>query len=299
MPRIALEHGGMRVEIDPDLGAGIADLSWSAPGRPSIALMRRAPANLTWFNDLGCYLLAPWSNRVAGAEFEWRGSRHQLAADWPDGTPIHGLVKDRAWSVEQRSPTSAVLTCDVPAAAFAWPFSARVGYMIVENSLRVALEVRNDGGPGVMPAGMGFHPFWNRSLDGGADEVVVRLPGLRRYPCEGMIPVGLPREDDTTLRLAVGTTLDGLTLDDVFAGSADGADIAWPRSGVHVRYRCSHNLGHTVMFTGEQGSFCLEPVSMVNNGFNLTSKSLGETGVRALAKGESMSVEWTIEVDRI
>ncbi len=299
MSRVVLEQGAMRVEIEPRIGAGIADLSWRVPGRGMTPLMRRAPEGTSWFNDLACYLLAPWSNRIAGGEFVWRGAHHRLEADWPDGTAIHGLVKGREWRLVQVSPVSAVLSCGVGAGdrGFAWAFTAEVGYVVRENGLRVWLEVRNEGGGAdAMPVGLGFHPYWLRALDGGPDEVIVRASGLLRYPCEGMIPIAAAREDDTTKGLAAGTALDGMTLDDVFAGSSHGAEILWPRSGVRVRYRCSEELGHTVVFTGMSGSFCLEPVTMVNNGFVMESRGCSGTGVKALAKGKSMRVEWTIEV---
>jgi galactose mutarotase-like enzyme len=45
------------------------------------------------------------------------------------------------------------------------------------------------------------------------------------------------------------------------------------------------------------GFFCLEPVSMVNDGFNLESRGWKGTGVRALGVGETMSVWWTVALE--
>lgn len=326
MARLVLEHGGIRAEIEPRIGAGLAGLWWHVPGWGLTPVMRNAGEGVTWFNDLACYVLAPWSNRIAHGEFEWKGKRHRITPNWPDGTAIHGLVKDRAWTIRERSPVSAVLECAVAAGepgGFAWGFLCRVSYEVGENSLRAVLEVRNESDAAdPMPVGAGFHPFWLRALDGGSDEAVIRLAGLRRYPCEGMIPTGDASEDDVTVALggasehrplsaAVGGTRWGsdgseaglevgrMTLDDVFAGSAHGAEILWARSGVRARYRCSAELGHTVVFTGMAGSFCLEPVTMVNDGFNLVSRGVSGTGVREIGRAESLRLEWGVEFGRI
>src|SRR5437867_505839 len=104
-----------------------------------------------------------------------------------------------------------------------------------------------------------------------------------------MIPTGRPVADEVTRNLEAGRPLDSLSLDDVFLGSSDGAEILWPGSGVRVRYSCSRELGHTVVFTGAPDTsgrmpefFCLEPVSMVNDGFNLATRGWEGAGVRSL-----------------
>jgi aldose 1-epimerase len=157
-----------------------------------------------------------------------------------------------------------------------------------------------------MPAGLGFHPYWLRDLGEGPEEVTARVPDLRRYPCKGMIPVGPPAVDDVTRHLAEGRPLSTLTLDDVFLGSSDGAEITWPRSKLRVSYGCSPELGHLVVYTGptepktfRDRIFCIEPVTMVNDGFNLASRGEPATGVSALRIGESMRATWSVRVERI
>ena len=309
MANVILQDGDLRVEIDPALGAGLVDLSLTIPGRGPVPLMRTAPAT-GWFNDLASYLLIPWSNRISLGQFAWEGRTHRLATDWPDGTAIHGLVKEAPWRIEQRSPVSALLkfSSGELGAPYPWPFSASVLYRIDGSSVATRITLTHEVGgsiPGTMPAGLGFHPFWKRSLWDPGDAVRVHAPGLRRYPCLNMIPVGTPELDAVSAALGDGMPLDSLTLDDVFAGSLDGSHIRWDRSGVRVTYECSPELGHAVLFTGAPdprgempGFFCLEPVTMVNDGFNLASRGWIDTGVRALEPGESMLANWTIRIDR-
>ena len=315
MGKLILEDrrlGGLRLDIDPEIGAGITFLGWQdEPGR-FLPLLRPAHQDAAHFNDLSSYSLAPWSNRIAGAMLAWCGKTQALQADWPDGTAIHGLVKDMPWHVRQRSPVSAVLALssgDNPGLPYPWAFETEVVYRIDGGVLSAELSVKHIAGgssPDPMPAGLGFHPYWLRNLGEEPEDVTVRLNGLRRYPCKGMIPVGPPVEDEVTRYLAEGRPLSALTLDDVFLGSCDGAEIVWPRSRIRARYTCSEELGHAVIYTGppepksdRDRIFCLEPVTMVNNGFNLESRGERATGVRALRVGESMRVSWSVKVVRI
>jgi aldose 1-epimerase len=301
MGRIRIQTDRLRLEIDPAVGAGVTDFSLRHAGAWQ-ALMRPAPGR-PGFNDVGCYLLAPWSNRIAGARFVWRSREHALRADWPDGTAIHGLVKDRPWRIAERTPLTATLELDSrdqEDLAFPWAFSARVRYEVTSDALSVRLGVCNassDAEP--MPAGLGFHPFFPRSLRDTHDEARIRYTGRGRYPAAGMIPTGSARPDEVTAQLAAGVPVSQLVLDDVFLGSAEAAAIAWPASGVRLTYACSPSLSHAVIYTGRLDSFCFEPVTMVNDGFNLASQGWSDTGVAALGPGESLVAEWTLHVDTV
>lgn len=306
MGRVVMESEWLHVEVEPSLGAGIADFSLRKRDGTLTPLMRRAPERVGWFNHLACYFLAPWSNRITAGRFVHRGREHHVSPDWPDGTAIHGLVKDKAWRIVERTPVSAILEFDSAEAGveYPWQFETVARYELFESALGVRLTLRHAaGGKGVMPAGIGFHPFFPRALTSGDDaEVFYRARG--RYPAEGMIPTGAAAADAATQHLADGGCLGNLALDDVFLGSADGATITWPRSGVRVRYECSAELGHAVVYTGPEGAdrppfFCFEPVSMVNDGFNLAARGWSDTGVVELAPGEAMTVDWTLRVERL
>lgn len=307
--RVGLETDVMRAVIDPALGGGVAELSLRVKGE-WLAVMRQAPLGATWFNDLASYLLVPWSNRVVNGAFEWKGKTHQLKPDWKDGTAIHGQVKDKPWRISQRSPNAVVLKFSSQGApGWPWGYEAEAAYDVSAGAsptfrTRVTVTCGRGGScQDPMPVGIGFHPFWNRSLRAGArNDVRVRTPALRHYSCQNMIPIGPAETDHLTARLSSEQTLDALELDDVFAGSVDGAVLEWP--GVRARLACSSELGHTVIYTGAPDStgtmpafFCLEPVSMVNDGFNLESRGWKGTGVRSLNVGESLSVWWSVTLE--
>jgi aldose 1-epimerase len=303
MRRIVLESERLRVEVLPALGAGLSDFSVRGPGGAWSPLMRRAVSRPAHWNDLACYLLAPWSNRIAGAAFTFGGTRRVLRANWPDGTAIHGDVGAREWRVVDRSPESACLRVEAREAAgrnWPWAYAADVRYEVRGGIFRAALGVTNlDESP--MPAGLGFHPYFAKVLWSVRDDVRVRVPNAGRYPATGMIPTGPAVMEEASRRLAAGGPLGDLELDDVFAGFTGGAEIEWPSSGVTAAWRCSPEAGHAVVYTpvhaGSPGAhFCLEPVTMVNDGFNRMARGQAGTGVRVLGPGERLGVWWEMAV---
>lgn len=297
---IHLGAGRLHLAVRPHLGGGVASLAADIAGQ-RVDLMRPAPAHTTHFNDLSCYLLAPWSNRVRGGAFPWAGAVVALRRDWPDGTAIHGAFKSLPWEVTDRSPISLRLRCDTSRHADVnWPWStiAVVRYELDPFGLGLQLAVTNaDTCP--FPAGLGFHPFWRRRLSPGDEAAQVVVPVHGRYPCEGMLPSAPAEDDPATAALRRGVCVDALDLDDVFAGG--GGEIRWPSRGVSVRYECGQTLTHTVVYAPRPPSphaefFCLEPVTMVNDGFNLLARGWRDTGVRTLAPGETLEAKWRLHV---
>ncbi|MCW5776315.1 MAG: hypothetical protein KIS87_07755 [Phycisphaeraceae bacterium] len=316
MRAVVIENEALRLRVLPWLGAGVHELSLRRGDGEWHPLLRASCDAPDHFNSLACYLLAPWSNRVREATFRFRGLEHAMRPDWPDGTAIHGLVKDKPWRILDRSPMSVRLgfdSRDHAPSGYPAAFSCLARYELEGSVYRASLGVTIDAGAeGPAPIGLGFHPFFPRRMWDERDAVVVACRafgpdsprGLRgRYPCRGMLPVGQATRDGVVRRLCDGTALGSEFLDDVFAGSLDGAMIEWPASGVRVVFDCSPGLDHTVIYAGHDAGgrplpfFCAEPVSMVNDGFNLLEQGWEETGVRVLEPGRTFEVEWAMHVD--
>jgi len=301
MGTIRISEAGLSAAIEPRVGAGLSRLSLQRADGPCEIL--RPAEGVGRFADLSMYLMAPWTNRIASASFEFGGRRRQLRADWEDGTAIHGDVKTREWRILDRTPVSARMTLDSREfgdANWPWLYAAEVRYEIEGGSLLCDLAVHNLG-ESPMPAGLGFHPFFSRSLREG-DDVRVKVVTSGRYPVRNMIPAGPAGPDAATARLSEGGPLGELSLDDVFGGFRAPAVLTWDRSGVEVRLECTANLGHVVVFSprGEKGMrpwFCVEPVTMVTDGFNLMSKGQEGTGVQVAAPGDWLRCRMTIAVN--
>lgn len=306
MPRLTLQSGPLKAELDPAVGASLSDLSLAGPGGYHFPLLRRTPAHEQQPGSFASFLMAPWTNRIAGSMFTFRGARYALRPSAQDGTAIHGDVRARAWSILDRSPVSARLRFEsrnVPDPNFPFPFEATVRYELSDNSLLTELTVANLGDE-PMPAGCGFHPYFMRHLWDTRDDASLRCRCAGRYPSVHQIAVGPAAPDEVTALLAAGNAMLGtLDLDDAFGGWDGRAEIRWPASGVTATFECSPNLGHLVIYTPSAGPgrgplpwFAVEPVTMVNDGFNLLANGQADTGVVILGPGESLSARFAMQI---
>ena len=152
-----------------------------------------------------------------------------------------------------------------------------------------------------MPAGCGHHPYFHRHLHSDADDLLVRMGVEARYECEGCIPDGSMSDDEACALLRSGKPIGNPGLDDVFSGFDGRCVLEWPQSGVRLTMTCSDELGHVVVYTprepdGSPNEFvCIEPVSMVNDGFNLLDRGDAKTGVRVLEPGQTLRTRTTLE----
>ncbi|MBX3364118.1 MAG: hypothetical protein KF866_05070 [Phycisphaeraceae bacterium] len=309
MSPIVIESRHLRLVVAPDLGAGVQRLDLCAPGGEWRPLWRAAPDNSTHFNDLAMYVLAPWSNRIAAGTFAHHDTLIRLTPDWPDGTAIHGCIKDRPFHLLDRSPVSArleLLSSDHPDLAWPCAFRCIVRYELDESTLHVAARVTHAclrcpfGTPdGTMPAGLGFHPFFMRTL-WAEDTPEIQVPVVKRYPASGMLPIAAPQDDAISRTLREGTPLHNLNLDDCFLGNPHGAIIRYPSSGVRVHMSATPTCTHTVLYTGGKEEnlpyFCLEPVTMANNGFNIRGRGWS-SGVQELSPGDALEARFSLTVE--
>lgn len=306
MARLTLAAGDLFAEIDTALGSGVCDFSVRGPLNDRVPILRRAPGEPKTPYELGCYLLAPWSNRIAGARFTHDGVEHRLRANFADGSAIHGVCMDRPWRITDRTPVSVRTVFDAREhERINWPFAFGSVFRaeLAPESLTLDLDVTNMG-EGPMPAGCGFHPFFMRTLHAMEDEVRVRAPVTGRYPSEGCIPTDDAQADDASRALTDGGPLGNPGLDDCFAGFGGRATIEWPASGVRLTMDCSDALNHLVVFTPRFGEgpgtcFCVEPVTHANNAINEPDGGRSR-GVRILDPGQTLHarVTLTIETER-
>ncbi len=293
----------LRLAVRPDLGAGIAALLLKAPDGQWHHVLRPAPPVTGDADELACFLLAPWVNRIADGTFRFQGQEHALRAQAPDGTAIHGDARLHAFAILDRSPVSMRLGhASQPSTSSNWPWTYHIvaRYEVDATTLVCDLELTNTANE-PWPAGLGFHPFWVRRLWDERDEVCVVANFAARFPLRGMLPTGPPIHDEVCSGFRRGKFLHAEPMDDVFVGSLDGTEIVWPESGVRACFRCSPELSHAVVYVpvnargGAASWFCLEPVSMVNDGFNFAERGGTSSGVRVLSPGETLSARWSVE----
>jgi aldose 1-epimerase len=291
---LANEH--LRVEIIPEAGASVLRLAARIRGQWLDILRPTPPDAIATGNvsRMASFTLAPFSNRLWGARFAFRGRRYQLTPNTPDGHAQHGDVRRRPWRLVERSGTSARLTLatrDFPDFNYPFPFGAEVRYTLAGASLATELRLDNVG-ENAMPAGFGFHPYFNRALLAADEDVELQARATSHFP--GRVPNGPAERLPAELDFATARPLtDGLST--CHAGWDGHAVIRWPGSRVTVNLDATPPLRHLVVFTpAGEPFFAVEPVSNATNGFNLHAAGIADSGTIELEPGASVTGSFTL-----
>jgi aldose 1-epimerase len=279
---LRLRHGPFALEVCPGLGGAIT--AFRHRGRD---LMRPAESACFAARDpfrASSFALVPFSNRVADRRFAFQGQIYELPANFPsEPHAIHGQGWEQAWTVVEMTTGRAVLDFAHRIAGTPLHYRARQTLALGDRGLDIALEVTN-AGAGPMPAGLGVHPYFVRTpgvtLRTRLDRVW--LMDERKIPTER---VSLPAKWD----FSRAPRLADLAMDHCFGGWDGRAELHWPETGVTLEIEAEPLFDHLVIYIPPgQAIFCVEPVSHVNDGFNLAERGVADTGVQVLAPGESL-----------
>ena len=316
MPHVNLSSHALRLVIDPDAGASIVSLEGQFNNQ-WLPLMRPTPSTAATAHDvsqMASFNLAPWSNRIVDAHFSFQGRMYPLHANTPQGFAIHGDVRERPWRViEQRADavTCAIDSRDFAGFNFPFPLTAALRYALAADTFDTTLTLTNVGNHS-MPAGFGFHPYFNRGFGATAqDEAQLQFKAGGIYPpLPGMVarsidtPVLAGVEDVRGLH-HVPADMDFSTLAPIGSreidhcfGAWDGhATIAYPSVGVRLLFECDPIFGHVIIYTPAGKSFfAVEPVTHANDAFNLSAAGLPGTGTQVLKPGEQLHGTFRIRI---
>ena len=214
---VVLRNQQMEVVILPDVGGRIHRIRafgrdiLRTPDDPAV----HAVEPFLW----GAYIMSPWCNRAASGSTVLAGREIALAANFPDGTAIHGLVSSARW-LERSSGELAWA-----GGGDGWPWVFEVSQTASLNGATLTLEYRVwnlDDAP--MPSGIGLHPWFRRPVE-------VRLPAEAVY---WMNPDSAPDPKKVTgtrdLR-SLAPPADGL--DDTWTQLTEPrVEFVWPGSGI-------------------------------------------------------------------
>jgi aldose 1-epimerase len=299
MAIVSLQNAKLKLDVSPQAGASIASLALRLAGE-WLPILRPTPADAIADGNTSLFAsfpLVPWSNRIRDARFRFAGRDVALRPNTPEGYAIHGDVRKRPWTLAAQSDTRLSFAFDsrrFDDVNFPFPFTCELAYAIEGTTLAMSLALRNEG-DGPMPAGMGFHPYYRRTLIEPDDDVELRMSvgGVYRglLPTGPAVPIG-PAEDFRRMR-PIGAS----RFDHCFAGWDGRAVIRWPKSGVEVGVEASEPFRHLVLFVPRgKDFFAVEPVSHANDGFNLLAAGVPDSGVRVLQPGETLSGDVRVRV---
>lgn len=298
MPEITLDNGTLRAVISTDSGAGMLAF-FAQVGGAWLPLMPDARLDAVDL-DMANFLMIPYSNRIEDGRFTFAGETYQLKNG--ENHAIHGDTRTRAWHVAEQSDARLVCTFDSQQyddVNWPWPFAARAEYTLAGNELIMRLALWNRGET-AMPAGFGWHPYFNRTLTKPDEPVRLQFKVAGVYPDanNNRIPSGPAQPPAPAQDLSRETTLDPSTFLDVCCQGYDGnGHISWPESDVKLVFDCSDACSHLVLYNPPKPYFAAEPVTNANNGVNLLAGGDETSGVAVLAPGESLEATYTLRVE--
>ncbi|MHA1553734.1 MAG: aldose 1-epimerase [Alphaproteobacteria bacterium] len=283
---INLEDERSRIRVAPELGGGVAAMEALRNDAP-VPVMRPWDGSDSPF-ALGCNVLAPFSNRIAGGGFTHDGVFHEIAPNL-DGEPypIHGDGFQRAWDVVEASPRAVHLVLR-DGAIGPFRYRADLTYRLDAGRLSAGLTLANTG-ERRLPFGGGFHPWFPRRID---TRLQFHATGLwledaRHLPTEH---VGLGSRPDWDF--ATARRLPREWINNAFTGWPGRAVIRQPETGLVVEITGSDKLSVAIVFSPDERAdfFCFEPVSHAVDAHNQPQLS----GLTELETGETMAFSMSI-----
>ena len=283
---VTLTAGRLTLTLNPSVGGSISALRWDGE-RPLLRACNSGRENVL---DAASFPLVPFVNRIRGGRFSFRGREVRLAPNMPgDPSPLHGQGWLRAWTVEQASADSAVLSFAHPAGEWPWAYDARQNFALDPGGLSLRLSCRNRSAE-PMPCGLGQHPYFPCGPDTRIDTEVATAWTVDAE----VLPVAkVPAQGRFVLR---GRAVCGQGLDNGFGdwgGQARLSDPDWPYD---LELASPQAKFFQLYSPVEGGIFAAEPVTHANAALNAAEGDWPALGLRVLAPGEEMLLEMRLDV---
>ncbi|MHC5797590.1 aldose 1-epimerase family protein [Lacisediminihabitans sp. FW035] len=246
-------------------------------------------------------VLVPWPNRVEDGVWIHEGAAQVLDITEPAlHNALHGLLRDRPYSVVERTPDAVMLAATVhPTRGYPFTLDTTVRYELGDDGIRVTHGVVNAGETRA-PYAVGTHPFL-RLGEVPTYELTLAVAAGTRFETDARLnPIREASVDGTDYDLRDGRLVAGLDLDDAFGGvtSVDGVSrhrLTAP-DGRFVELWQESDFAYVQVFTtrifpkdgGLGTAIAVEPMTAPPNAFN------SGQGLRWLEPAESWSGSWGI-----
>lgn len=279
---IELQDNLTQLTLAPATGGSIVNWTVRATGQPLLRPSDAHAISTGLPGKLGCYPLAPWSNRIAEGGFDNPDGWLALAPNsLTDPLPIHGSAWQQAWQVVSQATDEVVLemTCDTPFA-----YRAEQRFRLENGELSITLRVTHLAD---RPAwhGLGLHPY------------LPRTAGTRLQAKASQVWMSDASKLPTELA-SVPTAWDFQQLRSLPEGLVDNGFCDWDGHCLIEQPELAYTL--ECQATGSDyfllycppglGFFCIEPVSHPVNAHHLP----GRPGLKLLEQGQSVELAFTL-----
>jgi len=280
---IELEDNLTHLTLAPAVGASIVNWRVQASGQPLLRHSDQQALDTGLPGKLGCYPLAPWSNRIAQGGFDNPDGWLALAPNsLTDPLPIHGSAWQQAWQVVSQSADEVVLEllCDTPFA-----YRAEQRFCLRDGELSITLRVTHLADN---PAwhGLGLHPYLPRTpqtrLQAKASQVW--MSDASKLPT-GLAPVPAAWDFQTLKTLPEGLVDNG------FCQWDGHCLIEQPELGYTLECEATGADYFLLYCPPGLGFFCIEPVSHPVNAHHLA----GRPGLKLLEHNQSVQLNFKLK----
>jgi len=244
----------------------------------------------------GSFTMAPWVNRIQNAQFRFANQEYVLRSNFPDNSAIHGDVRHRSWDVIKSTDFHFEASLDTQNYFdFNYPFRLVFVHSmeLFENQLQVTLHIKNLDSK-LAPVGLGFHPFFKRTLTDWDKDVSLYMPAQKIYPDTKQIPMGCAEPVTHPNDFTQGRTVGNPNLDHCFTElSEQRMELVYSGTQVRLEMTMDPIFNHVVIYApndldgNPKNCIAIEPQTHVNNGFNFYDQGWKRTGVKILEPGET------------
>ena len=284
-----LKSGDLTLCLAPEVGGSIARFDHIIAGVRS-QVMRGAQGEPASVLACANFPLVPYSNRLRGGAFKFRGRTISIAPNMPgDPSPLHGHGWLGRWTVEHASRASAELSFVHQACDWPWTYEARQIFALDARGLDLSLTCRNLSQE-AMPCGLGQHPYFPCTQ---ATRLSTQVSHAWTVD-EAVLPVELVSAQgryDLSDRLICGQDLDN-----GFENWGGEARISTPGSPFTVSMR-SANAGRFQVYSPVTGGLVVaEPVQAANAALNAAEPEWERLGLSVLEPGEEARLDTRFDV---
>jgi aldose 1-epimerase len=281
---LQLFAGPLELHVAPELGGSITSFRYVAEGT-RFAVMRSVEGLPTSVLETASFPLVPYSNRIRGGRFTFRGREVVLTPNMPpDPSPLHGQGWLAPWTLLHASAHEAELLYEHQPDEWPWRYEARQTFALDGEGLSLRLRCINLSDE-PMPCGLGQHPYFPCTADTRLD---TEVEGVWEID-DKVLPVGrLPAEGRYGLR---DRLVCGQGLDHGFDGWGGTARIEAP--GLPFRLEMSSPSARCFQLYSpvDGGLFVAEPVTHTNAALNAPEEEWPRLGLEVLEPGEEMVLD--------
>jgi aldose 1-epimerase len=286
---LRLRNQSLELSLAPWLGGSIARLDYVAEGR-LVPVLRGAEGTPECVLDTGSFPLVPYSNRIRGGRFFFRGRDIRITPNMPpDVSPLHGQGWLAPWEVVSADASRAELAFRHEAGEWPWSYEARQLFELSADRLDIRLTCRNLSDE-PMPCGLGQHPYFHCTPETRLDTEVEGAWTID----ENVLPVErVPATGRYDLR---DRLVCGQDFDHGFDGWKGRAVMRTPGLPFAIEMSSPDATCFQLYSPPEGGIYVAEPVTHTNAALNAPEEEWARLGLRVLEPGEEMVLNARIAV---